>query len=211
MSDAATPDLSTGDSGASAPATAATPNLSVQEGAGNAAPSAIPPAQAGTNQPQANEWIGDVQSYTDDGITMPEGVELHDDVAEALSSTCKKMGLSQKAFSTIINDMVPVLEAREQAALNEFRQSNLEQFRNDPEIGGAKVHETMKVANKAYMSLCPEPARKLLEQTGLNCHPDLIRMFYQLGRQISADSAPRGGGTQGGDPLARFFNKSKMN
>lgn len=220
MSDAATDiggtDTGTGTATATPPITGAQAQNSLDPGFAASAASADPGqgsmSTGSTNPPPpTNEWLADVSGYTDEGINMPDGMELDDKVAEALSGTCKKMGLSQKAFSTIINEVAPVLEAREKAALDEFRTANLEQFRRDPEIGGARARATMDVANKAYMRLCPEPARKLLEQTGLNCHPDLIRMFYQLGKQISADSAPRSGTGQSGDPLARFFNNSKMN
>lgn len=176
-----------------------------------------PPAQGiGEEAPQdgpSKDWFGaPADGYTSDGIEMPEGYELDSKVAENLAGVCHEMGLSQKAFSQIVNKMTPVLEQQQQAAIESFKEANLKAFYEDKELGGVKAKETIESANKAYTSLVPKGLQDIFRQTGLNTHPDMIRMFHSISQKMSDDSVVRGGRSAAERPsLANFFNNSKMN
>ena len=193
---------------------------------GAPAPDPVPPAQGtadaapsqgiGEEAPQdgpSKDWFGaPADGYTSDGIEMPEGYELDSNVAENLAGVCHKMGLSQKAFSQIVNEMTPVLEQQQQAAIESFKEANLKAFYEDKELGGVKAKETIESANKAYTSLVPKGLQDIFQRTGLNTHPDMIRMFHSISQKMSDDSVVRGGRSAAERPsLANFFNNSKMN
>ena len=182
------------------------------EGLADAAPS----QGIGENAPQdgpSKDWYGaPTGGYTSDGIEMPEGFELNETVAQNLAGVCQEMGLSQKAFSQIVNKMTPVLEEQQQAAVQGFREANLKAFYEDKELGGARAKETIASANKAYTSLVPQGLQDIFRQTGLNTHPDMIRMFHSISQKMSDDTVLRGGRSAAERPnLANFFNNSKMN
>lgn len=228
MTDAATVTNTGTDAGATPPDTGTTdPGVA---GGTPAAADAVPPA-AGVadaandgDEPVAgddgadkgdkpNEWLGAPEdSYTNEGIEVPEGAELNDDVCETLAGVCHEMGLSQKSFATIINKMSPVLQQAQEQALASFKSENLKAFAADKELGGAKAKQNLGIAAKAFQKYCPPEARELLVKTGLDTHPGIIKMFYQIAQSISDDVSPRGNGGGGrGDPLAAFFNNTKMN
>lgn len=228
MTDAATVADTDTDAGATPP-DAGTTDPGVAGGT-PAAADAVPPAAGVTDtandggEPAAgddgadkgdkpNEWLGAPEdSYTNEGIEVPEGAELNDDVCETLAGVCHEMGLSQKSFATIINKMSPVLQQAQEQALASFKSENLKAFAADKELGGAKAKQNLGIAAKAFQKYCPPEARELLVKTGLDTHPGIIKMFYQIAQSISDDVSPRGnGGGSRPDPLAAFFNNSKMN
>lgn len=173
-----------------------------QQGIGEEAPSEGP----------SKDWFGAPgDGYSADGIELPDGYELDDTVAENLAGVCQKMGLSQRAFSEIVNKMTPVLEARQNAAVEQFRENNLKAFYADKQLGGANAKATIEAANKAYMNLVPEGLQDIFKRSGLNTHPDMIRMFHSISQRMSDDKVVRGGRASEAPSLANFFNNSKMN
>ena len=163
-------------------------------------------------EPQ-NEWLGAPEKgYTADGFDLPEGYEVDDTTAEGLAGVCKDLGLSQKAFATIINRMTPVLEQAQREQVATIKQNNLRAFAADKELGGSKAKQTIAQARTAYEKYCPEECRQILNKLGLDAHPGMIKMFYQLSQLLSDDVTPRSaGGASNGYDLAKFFNNSKMN
>ena len=158
-----------------------------------------------------NEWGGVPEDgYSMDGIEMPEGYVLDDGVAESLSGICHEMGLSQKAFANIVNKMTPVLDAQQEQMVEQFKQDNLKAFRADKELGGPRAQQTINAANTAYQKLVPEDLQELFMRSGLNTHPSMIKLFYNLSKSLGDDSVFRGGRSST-NSLANFFNNSKMN
>lgn len=164
-------------------------------------------------EPKPNEWLGAPEKgYTADGFDLPEGYEVDDTTAEGLAGVCKDLGLSQKAFATIVNRMTPVLEQAQREQLATIKQNNLKAFAADKELGGSRAKATIAQAKVAYEKYCPDDCRQILNQLGLDAHPGMIKMFYRLSQMLSDDMTPRSSGSvQNGYDLAKFFNNSKMN
>lgn len=162
---------------------------------------------------QANEWLGAPEKgYSDQGFELAEGYEVDETTAEGLAGVCKDLGLSQKAFATIINRMTPVLEEAQNKQIQALKQENLKAFVADKELGGVRAKQTIAQAKLAYEKYCPAECREVLNRLGLDAHPGMIRMFYQLSQMLSDDISPRSSGASGnGYDLAKFFNNSKMN
>lgn len=162
-------------------------------------------------QSQTDDWVGAPDDgYTDEGIEMPEGYELDENVAGSLAEACHEMGLSQKAFSNIITKMTPVLEKQQADAIQAFKSENYKAFLADKELGGSRARESLETANAAYKNLVPQDLQDIFARTGLNTHPAMIKMFHSLAKSMSDDTVVRGG-RAGGESLANFFNNSKMN
>lgn len=149
--------------------------------------------------------------YSTEGIEMPEGVKLDEGAMSELGKVCRGLNLSQKAFTDIVTKMSPVLQARQQAQLEDLKARFIEAGRSDPELGGANWAATKTAASKAYAKFADAETRKVLEATGLNCHPGIIRMFKRIQDQISDDAVVRGRPSSKRDPLANFYNNSNMN
>lgn len=220
MEDAATDTTDTGTSagmGAEATQVDATPTAEPASAGADSNAAKDAPAQGGeaekpAEEQKANEWLGVPEhGYNQDGIDVPEGMELDDDTCEALAGACKDLGLSQKSFATIINKVGPALQAQEAKAIDEFRSNNLKQFAADKELGGAKAKESIRLATTAYEKYCSPALKELFKETGLNTHPDMIKMFYGLAQAISEDTTPRGNGGSHGYDVRQFFKNSNMN
>jgi hypothetical protein len=118
----------------------------------------------------------------------PEGKEFDAKLVDSFSEAAKKAGLTQDAAQTVIAEMAPVLEARQQEQITTIRKEWLDASTTDKEFGGEKLKENLGVAKKAMDTFATPELRKLLEDTGLGNHPEMIRAFYRAGKAISEDS-----------------------
>lgn len=166
----------------------------------------------GEDNPFAESIGAPEGDYSTEGIELPEGMTLDEGTLQELGSVCREHGLSQKVFSSLVAKMSPVLEQRQAERLEGLRKQFLEDGRKDPEIGGARWKETMNSANAAYRKFANADAQKLLQATGLNCHPAIIRMFKTINAQISDDAVVRGRSVgPKKNSLANLYNNSTMN
>lgn len=175
---------------------------------------AVSPAPQTTPEPEesANAWLGAPEgNYSDEGITLPEGFTADPVTMSGLAEVCGDIGLSQKAFAEIATRMTPVLAQAQEVQLKQFCQDNLKTAYNAEDIGGAKWQQTMASANAAYKKFTTPELRDLLERSGLNTHPDMIRLFRNIGAQVSDDTVVRGAPTATRNPLANFYDHSNMN
>ena len=77
----------------------------------------------------------------------------------------------------------------------------------DTEIGGPNLAQNVAVAKKAMDKFGTPELSKLLDETGLGNHPEIVRAFYRAGKAISEDRFVGGGGPGFGsvDPAKRLF------
>lgn len=152
------------------------------------------------------------ETYTTEGLTVPEDMEIDMPTVEALSKVAKEIGLSQENFNLLYNKMMPVLNERFETQLHEVRKEFYAEAKADPEIGGAKWNETLSIARKALFKFTDEPTRALLQASGLDCHPGIIRAFMNVGKAMSDDTVIRGStATVERDAAKAFFYNSSMN
>lgn len=150
--------------------------------------------------------------YALDGIELPEGMAIDQHLALELGEVCRDLNLSQSTFSKIAAKMVPAMAARQAARLEEVKKEFLAQGRADKDIGGANWATTKAEASKAYVKFVDSETRAFLKQTGLDCHPGIIRAFHNVQKAVADDTVVRGQASSGKpDPAKAFFYNSKMN
>lgn len=170
------------------------------------------PDEGGEDNPFAESLGAPEGDYSTEGIQLPEGMKIDEGTMQELGAVCREHGLSQKVFSSLVEKMSPVLEQRQAARLNDLRKQFLDEGRADPDIGGARWKETMTGATAAYRKFASKEAQALLQATGLNCHPAIIRMFRDINSQISDDAVVRGRSVgPKKNSLANLYNNSNMN
>lgn len=82
----------------------------------------------------------------------------------------------------------------------------------DKEFGGDKLPENLAVIRQARDQFASPELRKLLDTTPLGNHPEVVRLFYRVGKAISADGYVPGGKTTGKTNDARaFYPNSQLN
>ena len=72
------------------------------------------------------------------------------------------------------------------------------QVKADKEYGGEKLAENVGLAKRARDQFATPELRKMLETTPLGNHPEVVRLFYRIGKVISEDGYVPGGKTTGG-------------
>lgn len=150
--------------------------------------------------------------YTLDGVELPEGVTIDSEIAMELGNVCRDLNLSQSTYSTIAAKMTPVIAARNAARLEDVKKEFLAQGRADQEMGGGRWAQTKAEASKAYVKFVDPETRAFLKQTGLDCHPGIVRAFLNVQKAVADDTVVRGQASSGkADPAKAFFYNSNMN
>lgn len=141
-------------------------------------------------------------------FALPEGVDVDAATLDGFKDVARELGLSQDAAQRLLS-----FEAERIRSLNEAAAAkHLEQVdawastaRADRDYGGEAFEQNVAVARGAVERFAPEPVKELLDQTGLGSHPEIIRMFWTIGRAIRPDGIVLGGDGGGvpDDPEAR--------
>lgn len=131
----------------------------------------------------------------------PEGTEYDPEVLESFSAAAKEAGLTQDAAQKLIEKMAPALSARQADQIQAVHKEWQEGSKADKEFGGEHLPENLGVARKALDTFGTPELRKLLDETGLGNHPEVIRLLYRTGKAISEDKFVSGspGGKAGVD------------
>lgn len=170
-------------------------------------------AEVAEDAEPSDETLGAPEGdYTLEGIELPEGVQVDSHIAEQFGDICRDLNLSQSAYQKIVAKMGPVMAERQSARLEEVKKGFLAQGRADKDMGGANWAVTKAEASKAYVKFVDPETRAFLKQTGLDCHPGIIRAFHNVQKAVADDTVVRGQASSGKpDPAKAFFYNSNMN
>lgn len=129
---------------------------------------------------------------------LPEGGESFDEqVLSTYSEVAKSLDLSQEAAQTLLDKVAPVIGAQMSARMAAVHDEWRAATRADPEIGGAKLTESMGHAHRFLQSFASPELREMLSKPGLGDHPEIVRMVVKAGRALSADKFVAGSGGVG--------------
>ena len=126
-------------------------------------------------------------------FATPEGMQFDDAVVGAFSEVAKDLNLSQEAAQKILDKVGPVMAAQQSEALQAASNEWAEASKTDKEFGGDKLNENLAVAKKAMDQFASPELRALLNESALGNNPEVIRMFYRVGKAISEDGFVVGG------------------
>lgn len=147
------------------------------------------------------------EKYAD--FTAPEGVVLDPEMAAEFAVAAKALNLPQEKAQELVNlgakmiqkTMDGIFTAHEQR-----KESWLEAAKSDPEIGAdvklwddKNPESTGKsVALRAFNSIAATVPgiKQMVDELGIGNHPEFIRVFYRLGKNMREDTfdIPGGGG-----------------
>jgi hypothetical protein len=123
-------------------------------------------------------------------LKVPEGSHLTKAEVDEIVSFAKEQGLSQEAAQKLLE--------REHNAVDKFKTDNMKQFEqkreewwkeveSDKELGGDNFKQTAENARRALEKFAPESLRKFLADSPYGNHPDLIRLFNNIGKAMQDD------------------------
>jgi hypothetical protein len=123
-------------------------------------------------------------------LKIPEGSLLTQAEVDEIASFAKEQGLSQEAAQKLLD--------REHSAIDNFKNTQLQQFEqkreewwkaveSDKELGGDNFKQTAENAKRALDKFAPESLKKFLAESPYGNHPDLIRLFNNIGKAMQDD------------------------
>jgi hypothetical protein len=136
-------------------------------------------------------------------LTMPEGVEVDQELVDALGPEFKDLGLTPRQAQKLADKFVDIQTKRGTAAAEGWAnrvQGWADTAKKDKEIGGDKWDGTVSSAQRALTKLGTPELKGYLNASGGGNHPELIRIFAKVGSMIQEDNPPSGGA--GGDGKA---------
>jgi len=129
-------------------------------------------------------------------FTPPDGIEIDEEQIEAFGEYAHGLGLSQDQFQKLIDfEIERSQKAQSQMAdaYTERVSSWAEATKADKELGGEALNEHLGLAKRAMDAFASPELAKLIDTPsaenpdglGLGNHPEVIRLFYRVGKAIS--------------------------
>jgi hypothetical protein len=168
--------------------------------------SSTPPAE---NQPATS---GDEVSYD---FTFEGDIDVDATSLEDLKSLAKDLKLpldqAQKIADLGQKQAQRWLQAQEQAIQDATAQW-VEQVKTDKELGGEALNANLATAKTALTRFGSPELTKLLDESRLGNHPEVIRFFHRVGKAIGDDSLVPGGRTTNrpANPAQRLYDNSNL-
>lgn len=150
-------------------------------------------------------------------LTMPDGVELDAELADALGPEFKDLGLTNAQANKLVGKYIETMQKRAEAhasspegawsaAAHEYFKANgtpekwADTAKADKEIGGDKWDGTVQNATRFTKKFGTPALKEFLNASGGGNHPELIRVFAKAGELIREDNPPSGGQGGAGKP-----------
>ncbi|MDY7579358.1 protease [Herbaspirillum sp. RTI4] len=158
-----------------------------------AAPAAIVPAEAPTasEEPQAPAPKAP-EKY--DFKTVDGKVDTS--VLTKFESVARELDLTQDQAAKLIDTLAPQVAQAQKARQDAQVSAWADAAKADKEIGGDKLNENLAIAKKALDTFGTPELTKMLNDSGMGNHPEIIRAFLRAGQKISPGNfVPSGQGT----------------
>ena len=144
---------------------------------------------------------------------LPEGVEMTDEQFAEVSEFSKSLNLTQEQaqqavnyHNEVVSRVVGEVKAQSEQERADMQAEWVNQVKVDKEIGGADMREKLSTALKSLNAFSDNavdatgkpvldknglPVTKIaqaLQESGFGDHPEMVRVFYRVGKLISEDS-----------------------
>lgn len=124
-------------------------------------------------------------------LTLPEGSPLDAKAIEALTAFAKEKGLSVEQAQLTLERESGAVTAFAQAQQQQFETTKLEWYeaaKSDKEIGGDNFAQSAENAKRIVNKYGSAAFKQELDRTGLGNHPELLRVFARIGKEMQSDS-----------------------
>lgn len=149
--------------------------------------------EADKKDDKSKEQTADADKVPEDGkynLTMPEGVELDQAMADAIMPVMKDIGLTNaqadklaQAYAERRKSEFESMTGRHDKIVTDWQND----IRTDREYGGDKLDASLKIANRALATYAKPEEIKRLTEIGMGNHPDLFRLLVRVGNANSDD------------------------
>lgn len=153
---------------------------------------AVPSLMDDGTKPEGGEGAPEGAPETYEAFKADTGEEFTPDQVKGFTEAAKELGLSQEKAQRMFGAMFPVASTY----MRETHIKQVEAWRDatmvDKELGGEHLKANLGIAKMAYDKFASENLKKVLRASGLDNHPEMIRMFYHAGKALSQDTGVAG-------------------
>lgn len=156
-------------------------------------PGQAPPPQDGAKPADAAPAKVVPEKYD---LKPPEQSHLDAKDLERIAADAKARGLSQEEAQKLLerdNGILASYAERQKEQFAQTRTTWVEAIKTDKELGGDKLSKNMELAKRALDRFGSQSFKDALNETGLGDHPELVRVFYRIGKLMANDSTVLGG------------------
>lgn len=163
-------------------------------------------AEHDKNKPADDGKRGDADKVPEDGkysLQMPEGIEVDQELLDALGGDFKELGLTNGQAQKLADKFIEVQSKRMEERSNAWGETVsgwVETAKADKEIGGDKWDATVATAQRAVNTLGTPELKEYLNASFGGNHPELIRFMAKVGAMIKEDNPAAGGAEGRGKP-----------
>ena len=167
--------------------TTQTPAADAQTQTTDPAPAVTEQTLLNQGEQQAAEAAAQVpESY--EAFTDAQGNPVSNDDFKGFTEAAKSVGLSQENAQKMFTAMYGEADNYVRRRTQEFAAQWAEQSKADPEFGGANFNQNMGQIAAAYRQFATPELKQLLDASGLGNHPEVMRLFYRVGKALSQDT-----------------------
>lgn len=165
-------------------------------------------SKANAEQANADDAAqGAPESYED--FTLPDGIVLSEKVMGEFLPIAKELNLNQEQAQSLINMGSQLAQEFQQKALDAWQEQITgwaEQTRNDKELGGQNLPQSLGVARRALEEFGTPEFNQLLRESGIGNHPEMVRFALRIGKAIGNDALVTGASTASvADPASVMY------
>lgn len=166
-----------------------------------------------TQQTTDDTVIGAPEAYT--VFDVPEGVELNDEFIGEFSALAKESNLPQDVAQKFVGlgaKLAKGIGDSTQQTLTEFKDSFAADLAKDTALGGENLDANLAVAQKAIDQFGSKELKTMLDDSGLNKHPELVRFFHAVGQTLAEDTQGDTTTSSGGEKsmAERLYGKADV-
>jgi hypothetical protein len=145
-------------------------------------------------------------------LKIPDGSPLDASVLAEVEAFAKEKGISPEIAQAIVEKQHAAASAYATKLASEYEATKakwVSAVQTDKEIGGEAFKGNVEIAHRAMKAFASDEFVSILETTGLGNHPELVRVFYRIGKQMADDKLVTGAQAQPKKSAAEaFYGKS---
>lgn len=123
-------------------------------------------------------------------LKLPEGSYLDAARVGEIAEFAKQQGFSNEQAQALLdgeNKAVSTFVEKQQQELKQKPEAWLNEAKADKELGGDALPKNVELAKRALERYGSPTLIKTLNETGLGNHPELIRVFFRIGKAMDED------------------------
>lgn len=120
-------------------------------------------------------------------LERPEGSDLTDEHLKEVEAFAKDKGLSKEVAEQVLEMQDKLMKKYKEGAaesLKEVSQAWYDSASQDKEYGGEQFGKNIELAKRAVDRFATDAFKEDLDRTGFGNHPELLRVFYRIGKAM---------------------------